>query len=99
MHSLLDLNSSKKNLPFFGLVTFVIGSPFFSLASIDTKAVFNNSLIWSSVKSWGKLTTYNSKSFLQMSEGDTGISFNLSRPISSKLGLPKYLYGLDEIGE
>jgi len=34
-----------KYLPFFGLVTVVIGSPFFSLASIEIKAVFNYSFI------------------------------------------------------
>jgi len=68
-----------KYLPFLGFVTLVIGSPFLSLASIDIKAVFNNSLICSSVKSCGKFITYNSKSFLVISELDIGISSIFSR--------------------
>ena len=95
------LNSKIKNFPFLPFVTFVIGFPILSFASIEINAVFNNSSICSSVKSLGKLITYNSISFLLMSDSEIGISSILSKELllSSNPGLPKYLYGLLERGK
>ena len=101
LHSFDALNYKMKKLPFLYLVTFIIGFPILSFASIDIKAVFNNSFIWSSSRSIGKLITYNSKSFLLMSDSDIGISSIFSKEImlSSNPGLPKYLHGLLESGK